>query len=225
MRKIDRLFEIVQLLRGKRLRTAEFMANELGVSARTIYRDIQGLMASGVPIEGERGVGYIIQQSIELPPLKFTHLELKALQLGINMVAAVTDDALAKAANEAAIKIKESLPNRAFNDREPAAHIYFESDDKTRESLFALRTAMDERKKLKLTYSDRHQNLTERVVRPLGLEYWGKVWTLTAWCDHRNDFRVFRVDQINSFSIPGACFENEAGKTYRDYLDQIEFPQ
>ena len=92
MRKIDRLFEIVQMLRGQRLRTAEFIADKLGVSVRTVYRDIQGLMASGVAIEGERGVGYMIIQSIELPPLSFTPLELQAVKLGIEMVCAAADE-------------------------------------------------------------------------------------------------------------------------------------
>lgn len=101
MRKVDRLFEIIQLLRGKRLRTAGFIAAELGVSQRTIYRDIAGLMASGIPIEGERGVGYLISQPIELPPLHFTPLELKSLRLGVDMVKAISDIELAAAAEEA----------------------------------------------------------------------------------------------------------------------------
>ena len=222
MRKIDRLFEIVQLLRGKRLRTAAFIADELGVSVRTIYRDIQGLMASGVPIEGEPGIGYIIRQSIELPPLKFTPLELKALQLGIKMVSATADDEISDAANEASIKILDALSNAQPNSESPLAYVYFESDTKTRENLAILRDALSEKFKIALSYSDEKSVVSKRIIRPLGLEYWGKVWTLTSWCELRNDFRVFRVDRMKECKLTDAKFRDEKGKTYQDYLKGIE---
>jgi len=222
MRKIDRLFEIIQLLRGKRLRTAEFMANELGVSVRTIYRDIQGLMASGVPIEGERGVGYVIHHPIEMPPLHFTPLELKALTLGANMVAASTDDEMAKAAAEAVIKIQETLPSSATAQKSASAYIYFKNDPRTRQILIDMRRALDQRHKILLAYKDEYLQQTDRIIRPLGLEYWGKIWTLTAWCELRNSFRTFRVDRIISYQIQDKIFNKEPGKTYDDYLKQIE---
>jgi predicted DNA-binding transcriptional regulator YafY len=213
MRKVDRLFEIVQLLRGRRLRTAAFIADELGVSLRTIYRDIQGLMASGVPIEGEPGIGYIIRQSIELPPLKFTPLELKALQLGIKMVCATADDEIANAANEASIKILDVLSNTQPDSESPLAYVYFESDTKTRENLAILRDALSEKLKIDLCYCDEKSTVSERIIRPLGLEYWGKIWTLTSWCDLRNDFRVFRVDRMEECKLTDRKFRNEKGKT------------
>lgn len=222
MRKVDRLFEIVKLLRGKRLRTAAFIADELGVSVRTIYRDMKGLMASGVPIEGEAGTGYIIRQSLELPPLKFKPLELKALQLGIKMVAATADEDIAHAANEAAIKILDALPNTRSVDDAPIAHIYFESDVQTRESLALFRDALKDKVKIDLCYSDEKSIKSKRIIRPLGLEYWGKIWTLTSWCELRDDFRVFRVDRVEECKLTGKKFKNENGKTYQDYLKKIE---
>lgn len=222
MRKIDRLFEIIQLLRGKRLRTASFIAEELGVSVRTIYRDIQGLMASGVPIEGEPGVGYIIRQSIELPPLKFTPMELKALHLGIKMVSAIADQEIASAAHEASIKILDALPNATFGEDPSIAHIYFESDGKTRGFLALLRDALSEQLKINLDYTDENKTKSQRSIRPLGLEYWGKVWTLTSWCELRQDFRVFRIDRINECTLTDVKFKNEQGKTYQDYLRGIQ---
>lgn len=222
MRKIDRLFEIIQLLRGKRLRTAGFIAEELGVSVRTIYRDIQGLMASGVPIEGEPGVGYIIRQSIELPPLKFTPMELKALHLGIQMVSAIADQDIASAAHEASIKILDALPTASFGEDASTAHIYFESDGKTRTSLALLRDALSEQLTIYLDYTDEDKVKSQRSVRPLGLEYWGKVWTLTGWCELRQDFRVFRIDRINECILTDVKFKNEKGKTYQDYLSRIQ---
>ena len=221
MRKVDRLFEIIQILRGRRLRTAEFIASELGVSVRTVYRDIQGLMASGVPIEGERGVGYVIRQPIELPPLKFTPLELKALQLGIKMVIATADEEIAHAANEAALKILDVIPNGLAEDDAPVAHVYFESDPQTRENLALLRDALSSQLKITFCYTDERSAVTQRLVRPLGIEYWGKVWTLTSWCELRDDFRVFRVDRISNSVMTDQVFKDEKGRTYQDYLKRF----
>lgn len=223
MRKVDRLFEILQLLRGQRMRTADFIANELGVSVRTIYRDIQGLMASGVPIEGERGVGYIIQQPIELPPLHFTPLELQALQLGIKMVSATADGDMAKAADEASLKILDASPEGDSRPKrqQSATHVYFRSDETSRRFLALLRDAVEVQKRVEIVYHVEGREPMTRQVRPLGLEYWGKVWTLTAWCEIRQDFRVFRIDRIENCRETGAHFTSEKGKTYQDYLAQI----
>jgi predicted DNA-binding transcriptional regulator YafY len=222
MRKVDRLFVIIQLLRGQRLQTAEFISEKLGVSVRTVYRDIHGLIASGIPIEGERGIGYVIRQSIELPPLHFSPLELQAIQLGINMVKAVADHDVAAAAKEVAIKIQDALPAKERGKTfAPLAHIYFESDTQTRDVLAKLRCALDEKNKLKIIYTNKVKKKSSRIVRPLGLEYWGKVWTLTAWCECRDEFRVFRVDKISFCEITGDVFKTETGKTYRDYLAHL----
>ncbi|MEW7006436.1 helix-turn-helix transcriptional regulator [Lentilitoribacter sp. EG35] len=222
MRKVDRLFEIVQLLRGKRLRTAEFIAAELGVSQRTIYRDISGLMASGIPIEGERGVGYLINQPIDLPPLHFTPLELKALRLGADMVKAIADTEMAAAAEEASFKIIDALPtNRRTMSIRPSTAVYIESDAELRETLGIIRGAVDNHDKVEIDYRDKAGQATNRVMRPLGLEYWGHVWTCTTWCELRDDFRVFRVDLIERCSLTGQKFKLEKGKTYKDYGESM----
>jgi predicted DNA-binding transcriptional regulator YafY len=219
MRKIDRLFEIIQLMRGQRLRTAGFISEKLGVSVRTVYRDIHGLIASGVPIEGERGIGYVIRQSIELPPLHFTPLELQAIQLGISMVKAVADNDVAAAAEEVSLKIQDALPTKVRGKTyAQIAHIYFKSDAKTRDVLGKLRGALDEKNKVVINYTNEVKKKSCRTIRPLGLEYWGKVWTLTAWCELLDDFRAFRIDRIKSWEITGEVFKDESGKTYRDYL-------
>ncbi|MFO0360673.1 MAG: helix-turn-helix transcriptional regulator [Flavobacteriales bacterium] len=222
MRKIDRLFEIIQLLRGQRLRTAEFISEKLGVSVRTVYRDIHGLIASGIPIEGERGIGYVIRQSIELPPLHFSPLELQAIQLGINMVKAIADEEVTAAAKEVEIKIRDVLPNA---NREtvspPLAHIYFESDPKTLQYLPTLRHSLEKKQVMRLRYRNETGKATSRYVWPLGLEYWGKCWTLTAWCELRQGFRVFRLDRITTCEQLERHFSAERGKTYQDYLKQL----
>lgn len=222
MRKLDRLFEIVQLLRGKRLRTAKYIAEKLEISVRTVYRDINSLIASGVPIEGERGVGYIIFQSLEIPPLKFTELEYKALELGIKMVGALADDKLASAANEASIKIKDSLSNKVSEKIDPIAHIYFQIDKQTRQNIEILREGIKNSTKISIVYNNESGKTTKRFIRPLGIECWGKIWTITSWCELRDDFRVFRIDRILKCDITNIIFKNEAGKTYKDYLDNLE---
>jgi predicted DNA-binding transcriptional regulator YafY len=223
MRKVDRLFEIIQLLRGKRLRTAEFIAGHLGVSVRTVYRDIQGLMASGVPIEGERGIGYMVRQPIELPPLHFSSLELQAIQLGMSMVKAVADHKVAAAAKEVELKIRDVLPDSHRNiSPPPLAHIYFQSDAKTLQYLPLLRQALEEKLVVHIKYNNESKKNSVRYIRPLGLEYWGKFWTLTSWCELREDFRVFRLDRIIQCDLTQQCFKNERGKTYQDYLKQLE---
>lgn len=222
MRKVDRLFEIIQLLRGKRLRTAEFIAAELGVSQRTIYRDIAGLMASGIPIEGERGVGYLISQPIELPPLHFTPLELKALRLGADMVRAIADTEMAAAAEEASLKIIDALPrNSQATSLKSSTNVYIESNVDLRVKLGAVRSAVDDNEKVEINYRDKAGQATTRLIRPLGLEYWGLVWTCTAWCELRDDFRVFRIDLIDEYILTGQKFKSEKGKTYKDYGEQM----
>lgn len=222
MRKLDRLFEIVQLLRGKRLRTAKYIAEKLEISVRTVYRDINSLVASGVPIEGERGVGYVIFQSLEIPPLKFTELEYKALEFGIKMVGALADENLFSAANEAFIKIKDALSTNVSEKIDPIAYIYFQIDEETRKNIGILRDGIKGNFKTQITYSNEGGKITERLIRPLGIECWGKIWTITSWCELRDDFRVFRIDRIRNCNITKNLFKSEKGQTYQDYLNKLE---
>ncbi|MBL1421741.1 MAG: YafY family transcriptional regulator [Alphaproteobacteria bacterium] len=222
MRKIDRLFEIVQLLRGRRLRTAQYLAGQIGVSTRTIYRDIQGLTASGVPIEGERGVGYLIQQPIELPPLHFTPLELQTIKFGLDFAKAAADPEMENAAQEVLLKINDVLPMSVLEENAmPLMRVYFKTSDKDKAIISKIRLAMVERFKLKLDYVNADDESSQRVVRPLGLEYWGKIWTLTTWCELRDDFRVFRLDRILNCDILDEVFAAERGKKFEDYLESV----
>ena len=123
MRQVDRLFQIIQLLRGRRIRTAAFLADQLEVSVRTIYRDIQGLMASGVPIQGEAGMGYIIQQPLDLAPLKLTANEVKALEFSVALALATAEKDIARAAQEAMVKIHDASAYMPLDDHNPLAPI------------------------------------------------------------------------------------------------------
>lgn len=215
MRRADRLFQIVQHLRGGRLTTARALSETLEVSERTIYRDIADLIGSGVPIEGEAGVGYVMREGFDLPPLMFNRDEIVALVAGARLIRAWGGAAMAAAAEEALVKIGAVLPDDA-RARAGTVQVHAfqmpELDDRTRLLLDRIERATDARLFLTLSYSDETGAHTERVVRPLGLWFWGKVWTLVGWCELRNDFRMFRVDRISAMT-EGERFRPEREKS------------
>lgn len=224
MRRADRLFQIVQYLRGGRLVTASRLAEWLEVSERTIYRDIADLQASGVPIDGEAGVGYLMRDGYDLPPLMFTRDEIVALVAGARLIRAWGGAAMARAAEEALIKIENVLPDSVHHRADQIEIHAFapEMTSEVRSLIDELEQAVEKRNRLRLFYSDAEARSTERIVRPLGLWFWGKVWTLVAWCELRNDFRIFRLDRISGMENGGEPFRTERGKTLTDFYRTIE---
>jgi predicted DNA-binding transcriptional regulator YafY len=224
MRRADRLFQIVQLIRGRRLSTAQFLAERLEVSERTVYRDIAELMTQGVPIEGEAGVGYRMRSGFDLPPLMFTHEEAQALVASVRIAQPRLDATLAAQAENALSKILAVLPPAARAAAETLA-VYappIEFDPATRSRLEPLRLAAEGRRKVLLHYLDLKDSASERTVRPLGCFYWGAVWTLAAWCETREDFRSFRVDRIRELQVLDAPFRDEPGKTLPDLFRRTQ---
>ncbi|MGR3289860.1 MAG: helix-turn-helix transcriptional regulator, partial [Paracoccaceae bacterium] len=171
-----------------------------------IYRDIADLIGSGVPIDGEAGVGYLMRSGYDLPPLMFSHDEIVALVAGARMVRAWGGAAMARGAEEALVKIDAVLPDNA-RDRASSVQIYAMSahsmSDDLRARIDVLEAAVDTRERLRFDYADINGAATNRTVRPLGLWFWGKVWTLVAWCELRNDFRIFRLDRIGATTASG----------------------
>lgn len=223
MRRADRLFRIVQHLRGGRLVTARGLAARLEVSERTIYRDIADLQASGVPIEGEAGVGYVMAEGFHLPPLMFTREEVAALVAGARLLQAFGGAEMGRAAEEALEKIRAVLPEAV---RGPARQVALEGigigfDAALRGRLDAMQAAIDGARRLQLSYRDEAGRATERVVRPLGLWFWGKVWTLIAWCELREDFRMFRADRVAAMA-EGDRFRPERGRRLVDFYARLE---
>ena len=199
MRRADRLFRLIDRLRPGQLTTAHALADAMEVSERTIYRDIAHLQASGVPIEGEAGLGYMMRDGYDLPPLMFTEAEVTALMVGARMVKTWGGASMAKGAASATDKIAAILPDTA---RARSEKMRFEAwttrplDDSTRAFIDLAEDAIQQSLRLSLDYRDEAGASTERIVRPLGLWFWGAVWTLVAWCEMREDFRVFRLDRI-----------------------------
>ncbi len=220
MRRTDRLFDLLQILRDGKLHTAQAMADRLEVSVRTIYRDMETLQASGVPVEGERGVGYMATGAITLPPLSLTPEELEALNLGIAIVSEAADPDLAKSAHSLGQKLDAVLPEQVISDADSWKFAVYPFADAARGlgHMPTLRSAIKARQKLTLSYQSIDKQKTTRTIRPLHMEYWGRVWTLTAWCDLRMAFRVFRIDLIQDATALPELFEDEPGKRFQDYL-------
>jgi predicted DNA-binding transcriptional regulator YafY len=223
MRRADRLFQIVQIIRGRRLTTAAQLAQRLEVSERTVYRDVADLQHQGVPIEGEAGVGYRLGQGFDLPPLMFTADEARALVASVRMAQVWQDPALAQASQLALGKILSVLPPAARTAAQSMA-VYAPPlglEPVVQATLQTLREAAQARHKVQVSYCDAADAMTQRTLRPLGCFYWGKVWTLAAWCETRHDFRSFRLDRIVRVDLlqdANRPFVDEPGKTLADYL-------
>jgi predicted DNA-binding transcriptional regulator YafY len=200
MRRADRLFQILMLLRNRRVVTAREIAQRLEVSERTVYRDMQDLSLSGVPLESEAGIGYRLKPGFDLPPLMFTEEELVALRLGAAIVRAWADEKLARAAASALERIEAVLPEKLQRSRR---HSYlhvpdFFIDGSRKQILSQVREAISSRSKLRIAYARADGESSLRIIEPLGLFYWGAKWTIGAWCDLRKDYRTFRLDRIGA---------------------------
>jgi predicted DNA-binding transcriptional regulator YafY len=223
MRRADRLFQIVQQLRGRRLTTARNLASRLQVSERTIYRDVRDLQLSGVPIEGEAGVGYVLRKGFDIPPLMFDREELEALVVGARMVQAWGGAKLSDAVTQALTKIEAVLPVDRRRDivRSRLFALHFHIPPNLSATVDCMREAINGRRLLRFEYVRQDGEQSSRDVRPLALYFWGSVWTLAAWCELRNDFRSFRVDRISNPAILDRTFVEEPGKTLDDFISRV----
>ena len=217
MRRTDRLFDLIQILRDGRLHTARALADRLEVSTRTIWRDMATLIATGLPVEGERGVGYITREPITLPPLTLTPDEVQALTLGLRLVGASADPSLAPAAATLRGKVEAVVPARLLPPGEDGHWVYPGAEAvAAARHLPALRRAIRSKTGLTIGYRDAEGMVSQRAIRPLLLEFWGRVWTLAAWCDSRQAFRSFRVDRIDSVT-PGPAFTDDPARNLDAY--------
>jgi predicted DNA-binding transcriptional regulator YafY len=224
MRRADRLFQTVQLVRGRRLCTAEFLAQRLEVSTRTVYRLVADLQAQGVPIEGEAGVGYRMRAGFDLPPLMFTREEAQALVASVRLAQPRLDAALAPQAEMALSKIMAVLPPAARAAAESLAvfSVAQGPDKATRERLAALRQAAEARRVVLVGYRDLKGQSSQRRLRPLACMHWDAVWTLAAWCELRQGLRSFRIDRIETLEVLDKRFRDEPGKTLADLLRAVQ---
>lgn len=222
MRRADRLFRIVQILRNRRFVTAEQLSEALEVSQRTIYRDMQDIMKNGVPIRGEAGVGYQLEANAVLPPLTFTSEEIEALVLGARMAVAWADPALAAAARSVLEKVEAIVPG-PLRDVLLRTALFAPGGQWTRQrttGLDVLRNAVSNRLKVSFQYTRGDGTASRRVVRPLGLYFWGAKWNLAAWCELRQAFRSFRPDRMSDLRVLEESFEPGQGISLEAFLEE-----
>jgi len=204
MARSDRLLTLTQALRRRRHPvTALTLAQETGVSERTIYRDIASLQASGVPIRGEAGIGYVLEPGFDLPPLMLTPEECEALMLGARFVRERGDAGLVRVIDDAIAKIEAVLPEGlrlALQEGSLFAPVFGAPlEDKV--PVEELRRAVRENRKIRIRYSDMNQRETERTLWPILLGYFEKTRGLIAWCELRQDFRHFRTDRMLTLTV------------------------
>lgn len=217
MRRADRLMQLVQILRDGTLHKAADLALATDVSLRSIYRDMETLAASGVPIEGARGIGYRVTAAITLPPLNLTMTEMEALHIGLSAVAGSDDSELSSAAATLSTKIDAVMPEDRSRAPQGTGFAIYPFADAARgfQHLPSLRQAVRTRQKLELVLLGQ-----KRTMRPLQLDYWGRLWTCVTWCETTNGFAEIRVDQISSLRILPSLFVDENGKSLADFLRQ-----
>ncbi len=223
MDRTGRLFAIIDGLRRRRRPvTAEVLAEEQGVSVRTLYRDIQALVALGAPIDGEAGIGYVLRPGFFLPPLMFTAEELEALVLGARWVEGRQDGALSRAAGLALAKIAAASPDDLKRRIDEAG--LWPVNSRWRETdaplLATVREAMRAEKTLHIDYADERGTVTTRAIWPAALAYFEEKQIIAAWCLLRQDFRSFRIDRIAAARIGDEGFGRRRAVLMADWWRQ-----
>lgn len=221
MRRADRLFLIIHALRGRRTAlSSRSLADTLGVSQRTVYRDVADLQRSGVPIEGEAGIGYVLRKGSDIPPLMFQPDELEALVVGSRFVQAFAGERLSRAAEAALLKINAVLPGelRERSDRSRVFAPDFGQHAALKAHIDDIHAAILERQVVRLDYADEKGSVSTREIQPLCLAFWGGSWTLGAWCRLRRDFRNFRLDRIRVCHVSDSVFTEVETEGFAAYL-------
>jgi predicted DNA-binding transcriptional regulator YafY len=225
MARADRLFRLLQAMRVMTAPiTAARLAEEVGVSLRSLYRDIDGLRAAGARIEGERGYGYRLIEDYALPPQTFDRIEIEALALGLAEVRHMGDPALAAAATAVLAKVAATLPD----DREQ--HLFHaisqvyrpESRFRAPVDMSAIRQACWREQALFIRYRDKAGASTERTIWPLAIVYADRILVVLAWCCLREDFRMFRPEMIDALEVTGASFRPRRAALLREYLAKLQ---
>jgi predicted DNA-binding transcriptional regulator YafY len=221
LRRADRLFDIIQILRvATAPLTAAALAAELEVATRTVYRDIATLQARRIPIEGEPGIGYVLRGGFDLPPLMFTPEEIDAIFVGARLLSRTGDVGLQRAAQSVLSKVTAILPE-TLRDHLACAPFYV-SDHGARVSpvvdLAEIRGAIRDQRKMRITYSDEKGDRTHRVIWPFALAYYVEATLICAWCELRNDYRHFRVDRIVTAKRLDDRYAGHAGQLMAQWL-------
>ncbi len=218
MRRAERLFRLVNEMRTRGISRANELAEHFEVSVSTIYRDIAHLQASGLPIEGEAGVGYLLRPGFDLPNVTFTYDQIDALAVGLSFVESTGDPELAAAAREARAKIQAGLPQPEKRKLADAPYYSLHRKNNATPDVGLLREAIRKRQVVRIVYADGGGKKSERCVHPLVVWDLTDGWMFSAWCRLRQDFRTFRFDRIASLTITGETFEDDEATGLRAFL-------
>lgn len=209
MRRTERLFKIIQILRSKRRPvTGRALADELEISLRSLYRDMAELIAQRVPIRGEAGTGYVIDSAFDMPPLMLTHDELEAAVLGAAWVAAHGDPALARGARDLVAKLTAAVPAhlRPVLLDATLKPLSFHQKERDAFDVASIRAAIRDRRKMRIRYTDGEGKPSERTIWPFLIGYTEEVRIIAAWCELRQGFRHFRTDRIQQALVVSEQF-------------------
>lgn len=218
MHKADRLFQLVNLIRVHQPITAERLAERIGVSVRSIYRYVDDLSLSGIPVYGTTGVGYALAADFELPPLHLGRLELDALVLGMEMLCGSADPEMASAARSLLSKVAATVPEQNVDPQQAKVRALATIPASTRGYLTLLRHAIEKKQALDLTYTRADGTVSRRLIFPIGLFYWGGKWTAGTWCTTRAAYRDFRVDRIAALDISDEPWGDKPPFDLRSYM-------
>lgn len=213
MRRADRLFQIIQILRrARRPRTARAIADELETSVRTVYRDIAELLAQRVPIRGEAGIGYVLERGYDMPPLMLTPDEIEAAVLGAQWVAARGDAALSRGARDLIAKINVIVPQHLRPVVLSSSVMAPELTPPVKDAIdmAQVRTWIRKRGKLRIRYADRDERESERIIWPIAVAYFDAIRVLVGWCELRQAFRHFRSDRIRHIDFLNDSYPSHA---------------
>ena len=227
MSRTQRLLDLIQILRRHRIPVAgTALADELSISLRTLYRDIETLKAQGAHIDGEPGVGYILRPGFMLPPLMFSEDEIEALVLGGRWVAAQPDEPLGKAARNALSKIAAVLPDDLQRSLETSSLLVAPQRPAAGDTeLPTIRRAIRAEHKLRITYPDEKENNTQRTIWPIALGFFERIRVVAAWCETRRDYRHFRTDRIRSLKMTDSRYPRRRFDMLREWRTRENLPQ
>ncbi len=220
MRRTERLFQIIQVLRASRSPvTGQSLADELEISLRTLYRDMAELIAQRVPVTGEAGTGYVLDDGYDMPPLMLTADELEAAALGASWVAAQADPSLVRGARDLLSKLSAAIPRELRPIILDAGLRTVSSRPKILEQFDGsiLRFAIRERLKLQLVYQDQYGTVSNRIIWPIFIAYLDDVRIIVAWCETRQDYRHFRTDRVVSLERQEAKYPARRALLIRDW--------
>lgn len=218
MRRAERLFRLVNELRTRSVTRAEDLAKHFEVSLRTIYRDLGHLQASGLPIEGEAGVGYLLRPGFDLPSVTFTHEQVDALAIGLSFVESLDDPVLANAAREVRAKLQANMPRPETRKLADAPYFSFPRTTGGPSHATTIRKAIREQQVLELLYADGQGQHSHRRVRPIAIWTLPQGWMFSAWYELRADFRSFRLDRIAWLSSTRQRFEIDSTTSLEAFL-------